>query len=310
MTTGFSTHLAQSFEVTAPILLILALGIWFRKQNWVGPDFVSVGNWLVYNVTLPSLLFLSTATRPLSASLPVSLVIFAAICTVVTVFLIWLLAPLLVESGKRGVFTQNAFRSNMGIIGLALCLNAFGAGVLPKAGFYLAIMVVLYNVLAVLVLSPSRNKLLPYMLKNPLLIGIVAGLIWRQFNLPLPGVVLKSGEYFAQMTLPLALLCVGASLNWHSIRSNHKEVIYAVCLKMLIIPSVLTFAAAAYGFRGEELGIFFLMMAAPTASAAFVMAKAMTPYGSQAAESIALGTIIAPITITFGLALLSALQLL
>lgn len=309
MEAGFLTHLAQSAGVIAPIFAILLLGIWFRKKEWISPNFVSVGNWLVFNVCLPCLLFLATATIPLSRSSDLPLALFGLVSTVVTILVVWMIAPLLVSRDKRGVFTQSAFRSNMGLIGLALCLNAYGNEVLARAGFFVAVMIIAYNVLAVMILSPSKRHIFGNLVRNPLLIGIAAGIAWQQLALPLPEVLHTSLDYLARMALPLALLCIGASLQWQKFRPDHREVIWATAFKMVLIPIVLTTAAFAWGFRGEDLGIFFLMISAPTATVAFVMANELTPHGALAAESIALSTLISPITITLGLTVLSTLHL-
>lgn len=302
-------HLVQSFNVIAPILVILVLGHWFRKKNWVDANFVSIGNRLTFNLLLPSLLFLATATRPFSRSEDLPLAVFAVISTIITVFLVWLIAPYLVEAGKRGAFTQSAFRSNMGLIGLALCINAYGEGIVARASLFIASMIIAVNVLSIMVLTQDRRHILRNQLRNPLIIAIVAGIAWQKLQIPMPTILETSLGYFARMALPFALLCIGASIEWKKLEPGHIDVAWAAALKMIIIPVAITAAAVWWGFRGEDLGILFLMIGAPTATVAFVMARELTPHGNLAAESIALTTLISPLTITAGLAVLSYLGL-
>jgi hypothetical protein len=223
------------------------------------------------------------------------------------VLVLWLIAPALVGREKRGVFVQSAFRSNMGMIGIALCLNAYGEDVLARAGLFVGAMIASYNILSVMVLTTNRSQVLRNLATNPLLIGVLAGIAWRHFELPLPQFIEGAIGYFARMALPLALICIGASLAWRRLRFDHPDVLWAALFKLLIIPACVTTAAVWYGFRGEDLGILFLMVAAPTAMVAFVMAREMTPHGDSAAETIALTTILMPITITAGFAFLSAM---
>jgi len=309
MNSGFLGHLGQSFAITAPILAVLLLGAWFRRHNWIDEPFVQAGNRLMFNACMPALLFLATAGQPVTADDDLPLAAYGVGATFVAVLLLWLIAPALVEREKRGVFVHNAYRSNMGMIGIALCLGAYGEDVLARAGVFIAAMIVSYNVLAVLVLTRRREDVLRNLARNTLLIGVLAGVAWQRLGWPLPGILADSLGYLAKMALPLALLCIGASLRWRTLSLDHPDVLWAAAFKMLIVPAAVTTVAVLLGFRGEDLGILFLMVAAPTAMVAFVMARQMTAHGDMAAETIALTTLAMPVTVTLGYAALSALAL-
>ena len=294
-------QLIFALNVTGPILVILFLGWLFRRYKMVDEHFISVSNRLVFNVTLPSMLFLSTATRPLRQSLDVPLVLFGVVSTILIVFCLWLLAPWLVTREKRGIFIQGAFRGNMGIIGIALVLNAYGSDILPKVSVYLALLTIVYNILSVMVLSTKQQSFFAILLKNPLIIGVLTGLLFSWAQLPVPRILQSTGEYFAQITLPLALICIGGSLRWDNLRANHQDVVRTALFKLLLIPVTVAVAAIAWGFKGEDLGLIFLMTAAPTATASYIMAREMTAYGNLAAEIVAVTTAGSAVSITTGL---------
>ncbi|MCU4674090.1 AEC family transporter [Catenovulum sp. 2E275] len=300
-------HLLVALNVTAPILIILLAGIGFKKINLIDDHFVSVGNKLVFNVALPCLLFLSTASGSFSQNLNTQLIGFAALATILSVVIVWLIAYYFVEKSKLGVFTQCAFRGNMAIIGLALCVNAYGEQIIAKAAVYLAFITVLYNLLAVLLLSNTKQGMLKKIAKNPLIIAIISGALWSSLNLPTPQIMGKSLGYLSQLTLPLALLCIGASLDWHSFKANHKQAASATAIKLIIQPLIIVTIGIYLGFDQQETGILFLMMATPTAAAAYVMSKQMTQHGNLAAEIITLSTALSPLTVTLGLVILSYL---
>jgi len=71
-------------------------------------------------------------------------------------------------------------------------------------------------------------------------------------------------------------------------------------MKMVVLPTLCTTAAWALGFSGAELGLMFLFFASPTAAASFVMAKALGGNDRLAANIIAITTLMASVTITFG----------
>ena len=306
---GFASNLWASFSITAPILVVLLLGTLFRRGGLVGETFVENGNRLLFNVCMPALLFLATASNPLSLREDLPLAVFGVGATFVVVLLLWLVAPAIVTREQRGVFVQSAFRSNMGMIGLALCLNAYGEEVLARAGLFVAAMIIAYNVLSIIVLTSDRGRVLRNLARNPILLGVLAGLAWQQLQLPLPQLFELSISYLARMALPLALICIGAALEWNRMRPGRPDILWASGLKMVILPAAITVAAVQVGFRGQDLGILFLMVASPTAMVAFVMARELAPRNDMTAEVIALTTLVMPVTITLGLTVLATLGL-
>ena len=297
-------QLLFALDVTSPILLILFLGWVFRRYQLIDEHFINVSNRFVFNVTLPCMLFLSTATRPLQQSLDVPLVLFGIVSTLLAFIFLVVIAPILVSRDKRGVFVQGAFRGNMGIIGIALVLNAYGVDILPKVSVYLALLTILYNILSVMILSNKKQSLPLILLKNPLIIGVLLGLLFSWTQIQVPEFIQSTGEYFSQVTLPLALTCIGGSLRWGSFRTNHLDVLWTALFKLLVIPVAVVIAAIIWGFREEDLGLLFLMMATPSATASYIMAREMTAYGDMAAEIVAVTTVGSALTVTIGLVLL------
>ncbi len=59
MISEFLDTLEFSLSVTGPIFVILGLGGWLRRIGMINDAFIEVGSRLVFNVTLPALLFVS-----------------------------------------------------------------------------------------------------------------------------------------------------------------------------------------------------------------------------------------------------------
>jgi predicted permease len=110
------------------------------------------------------------------------------------------------------------------------------------------------------------------------------------------------------MTLPLALLSIGASLSWAGFVSAGKVTAWASVLKLIVIPYLAAIVAYLLGFRGMELGVMYLMMATPTAAASYMMVRAMGGNASLAASIIAVTTVCSLFTTSFGLVVMKALQ--
>ena len=295
-----------ALNVTTPILVLLILGISFRRTGFIDQHFINIANSFVFNVTLPCLLFFSIAGTPLSHASNIPLFLFGAFITLGSALLFWLVSLVLIETDKRGVFIQGAFRGTLGIIGIALVFNAYGTEMLAVASLYMALIAIIDNPLSIIILSPKGQKSHKSILTNPIIIAVFLGLVFSGLHVSIPTFINQSGQYLAQMTLPLALICIGGSLYWENFQSHSKDVIWATLCKLLLLPLLGTALAIYLGFRDKELGLIYLMLSSPTAVSSYIMAKKMTLHGTIAAEIIALSTASSIPVITLGLILLQA----
>jgi malonate transporter len=295
---AFLQSLSYSFSITGPIFVVLALGIYLNRAQIINDNFIEIGSKLVFNITLPALLFISISQTSIAESANLKLVLFGLVSTFTVYLMLELVAQWLIPRREdRGVVVQGGFRSNMGIIGLAYCVNAYGGPGLVAASLYLALVTILYNILAVITLNRSLNraggvaKTLKDIARNPIILSIVAALPFATMAWPLPSLLLRSGEYFAQMTLPLALLCTGASLNFKALRADLNSAVVSTICKLMVVPMLLISGGIALGFRGMDLGVLALMSSAPTAAASYIMVRTMAGNAALAANIIVMTTL-------------------
>jgi predicted permease len=294
---AFLDSLRFSLSVTGPIFVVLALGIWFRRIGLIGEAFVRDGSRLVFNVALPMLLFLSVAKTDLRDAGSGSMVAFGVVATLVGYVALEAAAARWIRPARdRGVVVQGAFRANLGIVGLAYCANAYGEAGIALSSLYIAVLTILYNILGVVTLRRSLHggqgvtPMVRGIFTNPLILGIVAGLPVAPLGIELPPVLAQSAGYFANLTLPLALLCTGASLNFATMRGEWRNTVAASAGRLVVVPAAITVAAIAAGFRGMELGVLMLLSASPAAAASYVMVAAMGGNATLAANIIAVTT--------------------
>jgi len=294
------------------------LGIVLKRRGLIDNRFINAASSLVFNIGLPVLLFVTLVQTQLNEVLNLPLLVFGMASTLGLFFLLMLCALLLVpERRDRGVFIQGAIRGNLGIVGLAFCLNAYGERGLALTSLYMAVLTVLYNVLCTYILthtladdnSAMVRKVVVNVVKNPIIIGILLALLCLALNVPVPGVLLQSGEYIAAMALPLALLCIGGSLSLKEMRHSSFTSWLTVGMKMVVVPLLMVVLAMAFGFSGMELGIVFLMASAPTATASYVMVQAMRGNGVLAANIVVLSTLVSVVTVSVGIVVLRGMEL-
>jgi len=316
----FSFEVFQfALGITAPIFILLFIGALLNRKGFINDNFVAVGSKLVFNITLPALLFVNIVAANFSLNQSFGFVVFGMASTIVVYLALEGLVPLAVQPAMdRGVVIQGAFRANMGIIGLAYCVNAYGKDVYSLAAVYLAFVTIVFNVLSVITLTrwltPERSAkqqlfaVTTGILKNPLILAIAMALVINIAGIPLPDFLLQTGNYFAQITLPLALLCAGASLNIRRDK-NLSNTLLATVLKLVLIPLTITVAAALCGFTGMELGVIFLMCSAPSASVSYVMTRAMGGNAVLAANIIVVTTLLSLISTSIGIIVLRGFNL-
>lgn len=196
----------------------------------------------------------------------------------------------------------------MGIIGLAYCANTYGPEGLAAASVYLGCITILFNILSVIVLNfyqtghRSVSKQIKGITKNPLIISIVVALPFSYYSWTLPDAILKTGEYVSQLTLPLALICTGASLQFRSFSADWFNITLSTVSKCILYPALMVGLAYLAGFTGMSLGIVLLLSIAPTAAASYVMVRNMGGDHRLAASIIAVSTLVSlPVTaLAFG----------
>ena len=289
------SDLLFSLRITSPIFVIIGLGYLLKKISWINSSFAQMGSTLVFRVTLPCMLFVKLSRIDFTHGLPLTLVAYGATATIVIFLILDVFATRLITNEQdKGVFVQGAYRGNLGIIGLAFCLSAFGDSVLGAASIYLAILTMLYNVLAVITLTRHLHNgetkgmagFLFQIVKNPLILSILAGITVSMLAIPIPDIALQTGGYLASMTLPLALLCAGASIRLQDFQSS-PTLYWSSAMKLFFVPLAITTGGILIGLRGEQLGVLYLMSASPTAAASHPMTQAMKGNHYLAAAIIA-----------------------
>lgn len=293
--------LLYTLEITSPVVIMVVLGIWLKRREAIDDHFISIASKLVFNITMPLLIFIAIATADLSGSDHNRLIVFSLLAALGSYFVGYLTAKVLGVNGfSHGAFVQSSFRSNLAIIGLALCIIAYPVEGAIQGALVLAVVTPLYNILAVWVLSSGQiswGAQLLSLLKNPLIISIALAAVVKLFSIELGSVVVKTGSTIGAMTLPLALICIGGSLSFKSARESGRTTLIATLLKTVVNPSLIIVAAIFAGFRHEALLVIAIMFASPTAAASFVMASAMGADTKLTANVIALTTLTSAVTI-------------
>lgn len=291
--------LTFAVAVIGPVIVMIAFGYGLYKYGTLNEEFVDRASRLVFNFALPALLFSTISTSSVAKLGDPKVIAIGIGATLLVIVILLVIVPLIIKQrSDRGVVIQGAFRSNMGIIGLAYSANAYGPEGLAYASVYMGGLTILYNVFSVAVLNVYQNTQTSWtrigkgIASNPIILSIILGLLVSAFNITLPNIVTNSVSYFGQLTLPLALLCTGAALRFSTMKANGGASVFTILIKCLLYPAILVAIAISFDISGMPLMILFLMAICPTAAASYVMVRKIGGNHELAAQIVALSTVL------------------
>lgn len=289
--------LSIAFHAIVPLFLIIAMGFGVKRLGWIGPEDVRRFNKVCFYTFMPVMLFYNIYTSDFSQAvrLPYALfVVGAALGMVAVSFAVTLLAEKMPE--RRGVMIQAAFRSNFVLLGLPIAAELLPEGNLGVTALMVAIVVPIYNMMSVVVLEyfrggkPRAGEVLLAVVKNPLILGSVAGLLVQALHITLPEVLVSFAGKMNSAATPLILLLLGASFETREIARYKKELLVCVGLRLVVFPGALLTLAAALGLRDIEFVTVLAMTAAPTAVNSFNMAQQLGGDSQLAGSAVVVST--------------------
>lgn len=283
-------------NIILPVCLLVCLGVLLRRWSIIDEAFINVASSLVFKVTLPTLIFLAIADMSINPAEQFRLMAFVAVAILMTCALSYVWARMIrLPASDLSAFVQASFRSNLGIVGIALVVYAFGDEGVSTGALVLAVGVPMYNLISVLVLAQgqavSLRKQGQLILKNPLIIAILLAIPFSVWSIPLPSTLKMTAESLGNMTLPLALISIGGSLSWVEFHKANRTTLHIALLKLGVFPGLVLGAGILLGISGIELAVIVIMLASPTAAAAFVMTRNMGGNAVLTANAIALTTL-------------------
>ena len=286
-------NLAISVNAVLPLIICMAAGYLFRRTKLVDEGFCRKCNTFCFKTFLPLMIFMNVYNSDLESAVQPGAFLFAAAAVLVIFAAAFLIIPRIVKKGsvdsagspvsaasRQAVLIQCIFRSNFVIFGYQVVANVYGAGQAAVASVMAAIVVPLYNVLAVITLeyfTNSKNGLRPVILgiiKNPLIIGAVAALLFKLSGITLPAPLYTGLSDMAGMATPLALVVLGGTFHFDALRRNAGALAIGTLGKIVVSPLVMVPIAAAFGFRDANLLSLVIVFASPAAVNSYTMAAA------------------------------------
>lgn len=297
------SNFVVSLEAVLPMFIMLAVGMGVKRFRLLTETELRHLNKMIFVVFFPPMMFTNLYGTDIEEAVDWRLMIFG-IASVAVIYGVSTLAVLHMEKDprSRGAMIQAIYRSNFVIMGIPIAVNMYGHGNLAVTAMMVAVIVPIYNVLAVVTLEVFRGGTLDFagilkkVLTNPLILGAAAGLLSVLTGLKLPAVLEDVVGDMASVATPLALVILGASIDFKSIRKCGRNLVVCVAARLVIVPAIGLTAAALLGFRDIAFVTLIVMFAAPTAVSSFTMAQSMDSDGQLAGNCVIFSTAFACFT--------------
>lgn len=275
-------NLMISATAVLPMCLVMALGYGTRRLGWLRREEISTINKIAFRIFLPCLLYYNIYCSDLSGSFDPLLMAFA-VGGVLLTFGLALGYTLLTEKlpERRGVLIQGMFRSNYVIMGIPVATALLGADQLGTVSILIAVIVPLFNMLAVVVLEVFRGQkpkplhILGQIAKNPLVIGSVLGILTLVAGIRLPHILEQTIQSVSAIASPLQLFLLGAFFQFSGLKTYRRELVTVSIAKLIVSPGLFLGLGALLGFRGVAFVSLIGIFASPTAVNSFTMAQQM-----------------------------------
>ncbi|MFN2358562.1 MAG: AEC family transporter, partial [Desulfotignum sp.] len=266
----------QILNTIIPIFSVILLGWIARHKGFIPGQFIGPANRLVFYFAIPAMVFAAIAKGSLKTDFnPVLLG-----CTLAAVGLsfgmTWIMGLMFQVSRRRfGTFVQSSVHGNLGYIGLAVAYYYLGQEGFISASLLIGFIMILQNLLSVFILqfyndtdtSPhNAGKILSKIMANPVIISAVTGICFSLTDAALPTVFVRTLDIISGMALPLALLLIGATLNFGVMKNQLALVLPAAGIKLLMVPGMGFVLFTLWGLSSDTYVPGLILLASPSAT--------------------------------------------
>lgn len=302
-----------SVNTVLPVFIVVLVGYVMRKRGTVDENFVGSISNVVFYYALPARMFLDVATSDFMELINGRFIAVTVLGTVGVFLTAWFVMSRCFHDGRTiAAAVHSAYRGNYIYIGLPIIQNILQTDYVACSVLILTFVLPVYNILGVLILSwysgdmsqVRPGKLLLTILKNPMIIAVILGVIYGLTGLPMPYAADKSLTYLGAIATPMALLMIGARMVGNSAKGEGKVLRLILLFKLVLGPLVMTLIAVFLGLPQEEIVSIFVLFAVPTAMNVFIMTKSMGGDDGIAANAILTSVLGSVVAMTVGIYLL------
>ena len=256
--------------ILVPTIMIL-LGVFLKQVGFLRQEDRELLSKIVLYIALPAMIFMNLKDAEISSNM-----VWLPILGIITSLILLVIAYIYCRANnysKKTTWTIMIAASimNTGFIGFPVTLGVFENIGFLHAVFYdlsTSTLVVLYGIILAKEFGGNTREVLKKALLFMPVWGVIFGLIFNVFNIPLFYVAETILNYFGQATIPMIMLALGLSLDFRNIRENLKDSLVVSVIKLVIIFVLLVLL----NIKGMAFNIAIIEAGMSTAGNALVLA--------------------------------------
>ncbi|GGK57861.1 AEC family transporter [Amphritea balenae] len=297
------------FDIVIPVFLLMVLGWGCRRYGLLEEHSAGSLNSYVFYIAVPALMFLSTASVDIDSVLRwdfIAVYLGGSCLAVVLSFLCWrrlnLEQPL-----DWTVIALNSAWANTVYMGVPIFYFMFGdRGTLPVVISTLASNLVFILILALMseiqnseagIWQKLKKLLVQALLKNPIMMAPILGMLVSISGLNLPAVILTPLDMLAPSAAPVALFALGMSLYGLEVKRAGFDLAWLSLVKLILHPLVTYLLALAVGLDPFWAASAVLLASLPTGAMVFVLAQQYQTRVTLTSATIMVTTLLSIVTL-------------
>ncbi len=301
------------FLAVLPVFAVIALGYGAARRRLISPEGARGIDAYVFWFAIPALLFRTMLELDLDGVAPWRLLA----CYYAGALVIWGCAGALAATWLRGqaqaggaALATAASFGNILLMGLPIALLSFGPEAVAPAAFIVAVHAPLHWLFASLWaewaqrqgrvrLGRLLGQVALSLARNPLLIALAVGFLWRLAGLDLPELPARIIGLLADSSVAAALFALGLSLASYSIRADARVLAAILILKLTVFPIIMWILAVhVFALPPLEARVAILFAALPVGVNAYLFAARYSANVAAASSAIMLSVPVSAVTLS------------
>jgi len=302
--------MAAAFDIVVPMFALMLCGYLAVYFRILGADGIRGLSNFVFFFAIPALLFHGISTSR-GAEHDEIAIVYAYFIACLVLFAATMAAGRLIfrlSLQEQAIMAFTATFSNTVLLGIPIIYTAFGErGLLPVTlitSFHSIILLTLATTIIEIGQGHggrflhSLPKTLLALLRNPLLLAIIAGFVMRLLGWHSPVVVDGFLVLLTGAAAPCSLFALGATLAGFHLGGGLKETLFLTVMKLVVHPLLVWFLVTGiFHLAPIQIAVSVILAALPAGQNGFILAQRYGIYVERSASTVLITTAISVVTV-------------
>jgi len=305
-----------AIDIILPVFGLVLIGYLSGRFRWIADAGIEGLASFVFSIAIPVMLFRSIAIVDLPSEIPWGYVL-AYYTASLGLFGICLIGGRLIQMNaiESSIFAMSSVYSNIVLLGIPLVLASLGdAATVPLFIIVSTHAAIMFFITTFFAESGKGNveklyhlpmQTLKVLLKNPIFVGIVLGVMTNLASIELPAALDKTAAYLGKAALPCAVFSIGATISRYKISGDILKIAITIAVKNLIHPILVWVACTQiFGLEPMWVAVAVILASCPSGINVYLFANRYQVIVPSTATIVVLSTVVSVPVISLVLVLL------